>query len=182
MAKLDRQTVGMRYAKALLAVANEQNNAAQILDELQELAQVFAAQPDLGQILTDNRLSALEKAPILTGLQQPFSKLTQTLLQMMFDYKRMTDLPDVVTAYERFYDAQQGIIEAFVTSVVPLSTDQQTALQETLAKRYGATAVHLHLQQDPALIGGVVVRVHDEVLDGSVARRLAHLKQALMTS
>ncbi|ERL66422.1 ATP synthase F1 subunit delta [Schleiferilactobacillus shenzhenensis] len=179
MAKLDRSTVGTRYASALLALAKERGNAAETLTELQALAQVFADQPDLGQILTDNRLSLLEKQPILENLKKPFSAQTQTLLQMVFDYKRMVDMPDIVKAYEHLYDADQGIIEAHVTSVVALTADQQQALSAALAKRFGAKTVHLHLHQDPALIGGVTVRVHDVVLDGSIVRRLADIKAAL---
>ncbi|MCT2907083.1 F0F1 ATP synthase subunit delta [Schleiferilactobacillus harbinensis] len=179
MAKLDRGTVGTRYATALLALAKERGNAAETLDELRELAQVFAAQPDLGQILTDNRLSLQEKQPILAELKKPFSEQTQTLLQMVYDYKRMVDMPDIVKAYEHLYDADQHIIEAHVTSIVPLTADQQTALKQALAARFGAKTVYLHLHQDPALIGGVVVRVHDTVLDGSMARRLADIKAAL---
>jgi F-type H+-transporting ATPase subunit delta len=75
---------------------------------------------------------------------------------------------------------EQGVVDATVTTTVPMAADRQAALSGALGKAAGGAQVRLATQVDPALIGGVVARVGSVVYDGSVARQLEKIKSRLI--
>ena len=89
-------------------------------------------------------------------------------------------LPAVAAEYQRLLNRRRGVVEAVVTSAAPLSADETSALRAKLAEMTGGD-VDLTVRVDDALIGGLTVRVGDQLLDASVRGRLERLRTQLVT-
>ncbi|GAF40534.1 H(+)-transporting ATPase F(1) delta subunit [Agrilactobacillus composti DSM 18527 = JCM 14202] len=177
---LDKFTIGRRYANALFELAESKQALDDTYQELLGIRQIFTENKDLGNVLTDMRLSLAEKKPIIDSLKQQFSPLMQTFLQMVFDYKRMNDILFMVDYFEAMYDKQNKIIRAEVTTAVALNAAQQEKLSAQIAQRFGASHVQITSTVDPDIIGGVIVHASDKVIDGSIKTRLTRIKALLL--
>ena len=90
-------------------------------------------------------------------------------------------MPAIVREYVKLANGARNIVEAEVTTAIPLDKDQQTALINKLSRVTGKTIV-LKTQIDKAIIGGVIVQIGDKLIDGSIARQLQTLKNTLLNS
>ncbi|NVY95640.1 F0F1 ATP synthase subunit delta [Lactobacillus sp. DCY120] len=180
--KLNNVEVGRRYARALFDYAQENGKEQAVLEELQILQQVYEQVPSLGAILTDARLTLTEKQALLKKLQQKFSKIIQVFLQLLLDYRRLNALPEIVAAYLKLFDEKTATYAVTVTSAVTLDQDQLHELQAAVKQRFHAQTVVVQTQIDPEIIGGIIIRVGDQVIDGSIRTRIKQLNQALLNN
>lgn len=165
-----------RYAQAAFELAAEAGTVETWRSELADVATVLT-DSQLAPVLADTkvpverRLAMLERALAV-------SPLVLNLARLLVSKGRSLDARAVADAFGRMADEQQGIAHASVTTAVSLSTEQLTAIETqlsaTLHKQVKATAV-----VDPGIIGGVVVRVGDKLVDGSVRTRLKRLRLEL---
>ncbi|MFL2029561.1 ATP synthase F1 subunit delta [Loigolactobacillus zhaoyuanensis] len=177
---LDKYTIGQRYGTALFDLATEQGTIDTVYTDVVALQQVFADAPTLADVLTNATLTLEQKQPILANLQQDASTSVKNLIQMVFDYGRMNDMPFILAAFVQHYDQVNGIVHAKVTSAVPLTAEQQQALATKLAARLGAKQVEIQNTVDAAVIGGVIVEANNLVIDGSIRRKVAQVRQLLL--
>ncbi|ANK59874.1 ATP synthase F1 subunit delta [Loigolactobacillus backii] len=177
---LDRETVGTRYATALFDLATEEKTLDSIYEEVVALQQVFTTNDTLGEVLSGAILTSDQKKPLLAALKKDASKTVANLLQMVFDYGRMAEMPNILADYIQLYDQKRGLVHAKVTSAVPLSADQKDALAQQFATRIGANNVELDNVVDDSIIGGVIVKSNDLIIDGSIRTRLMHVRQLLL--
>ncbi|MFC6171249.1 ATP synthase F1 subunit delta [Loigolactobacillus jiayinensis] len=177
---LDKYTIGQRYGTALFDLATEQETVDNVYVDVMALQQVFADAPTLASVLTNATLTLDQKQPILASLQQGASASVKNLIQMVFDYGRMNEMPFILAAFVQRYDQVNGIIHAKVTSAVTLSDTQQTALATQLATRFGAKKVTIDNAVDATVIGGVIVEANNMVIDGSIRSKLAQVRQLLL--
>jgi F-type H+-transporting ATPase subunit delta len=102
------------------------------------------------------------------------------LIGLMLRRGRIDQLPRIAAEFRRLDDARQGITVATATSAAPLTPDEQTALMGRLEQMTGGR-VRLDVQVDPSLLGGLIVRVGDRLIDGSVRGRLERLRNRLVS-
>lgn len=108
-------------------------------------------------------------------------ELRNVLLALAND-GQLTLLPHVARAFERYAEAaSQEELEGDVTSAVELDEAQRAKITEELRARYGA-ALDLRFQVDPSLIGGLIIRIGDQVLDNSLRARLSAIQRNMLTS
>lgn len=174
------QMVAPRYAKALLEAAHDQNQVETVHEELQALASVFKENPTILTIFDNARISAADKANLLTTLTKDASPLVANLLKLTQQYGRFGALPAIITAFNRVYDDEAGIIAATVTTAVALSADQADALRSSIAARFGLKSTQLKQIVDPSVIGGVRIQARGSVIDGTVKHRFEKMKAALL--
>lgn len=177
--KLDKATVGKRYAKALFELAIEAQEEQHVYEQLLVLRQIFLAEPDLGEMLSDVRLEQAEKQAIFKALTPSFDPLIQNFLAVVFEYNRMNDLLLIIDEYERRFDDQQRLIIGTVTTAVALTKTQQAAIEAKIAPLLGYERAKLTPKVDPSIIGGVVVEANHQVVDGSVKSQLEALRMKL---
>jgi F-type H+-transporting ATPase subunit delta len=167
------------YAEALLAVAEEQGIADEVLDELNALAGLAVENRELETFLasplveSEVRTRTLEK--LLRGRA---SDLLVDALQVINRKGRLELLPEIAAAYRQEHRRLRGRVQVFVTSAVPLSDALRARLREAAA-RFAGKAPELFESVDPELLGGMVVRVGDERIDSSIRTRLRDLGRAL---
>ena len=102
------------------------------------------------------------------------------LIGLMLRRGRIQELPRLAAEFRRLDDERQGVARASVTSTLPLEPDELQALKERLA-RSTDRRVELDLTVDPSLLGGLVVRLGDRLVDGSVRSRLERLRNRLVS-
>ena len=167
-------------AQALFAGAEHADALDEVEDELFRFARILDREPALRSALTDPSLPAERKVELLDALlDDRVQDATRVLVRELALHPRGRTIDRGLEDYARIAAARRERLVARVRTVVPLTDAQQTRLASALADRLGHD-VHLNVELDPDLIGGVTVRVGDVLFDGSVSHRLA-LARRVMT-
>jgi F-type H+-transporting ATPase subunit delta len=167
-----------RYAKAAYDVATEDNNVDVWMAHLQTVADRIEKERGIREYFRDPNYSHQEK---LEALEVLFGELQPHVLNLMRElvtHQRFHLLPQIHEEFARLEREARGITEAYVTVAREASDDERSLISRELGSSLGKE-VELHLSVDPALLGGIVVRVGDQVYDASVATRLQRLRQEL---
>ncbi|WP_026919143.1 F0F1 ATP synthase subunit delta [Gordonia shandongensis] len=164
--------------EALLLAAKDAGTADTVEDELFRLSRVIKGDNALEQALSDRSRSAADRTALLRTLID--GKVEKTTERLASDAIAGSDeLPgDAIDALSQLAAATNGRKVAYVTSAGELSSAQRTDLVAKLTEIY-SSPVTLHVEIDPTLLGGVVVRVGDERIDGSIAGKIATLRRGL---
>lgn len=174
--------IARRYAKALLALAEEQQSLPAVRADLREVASLLARSPELAWLVRSSPLSAQDKDGQLRALfAGRLHPLALRFLLFLTARHRLSRLDIVLAEFEELCDAQAGVVRVRITSAHPLTDEQVAALAARLGPTPGAAAPapHVRTEQrvDPALLGGFQVQVGDMVRDFSLASQLNGLKQ-----
>jgi len=169
------------YAEALLNVAARDGQADAALDELEAIqAEVLGPHPRFLALLASPSVPAAEKDRLLEamigGRVQP---TVVKFLRVLSRRGRLGLLGPITRRVRALWDHRQGRRPVTVRSAAPLDEAQQAALRDRLAGLVGGTPV-LTLEVDPALIGGLVVQVGDDVYDASIRNRLRQLRRRIV--
>ncbi len=172
-------TVARRYAQAL----SEEAAQAQRLDAVDaDIALIDAAldaSRELVRFFESPVIPREKKEAVVQALfGERVQPTTLRFLRLLIEKKREVLFPEVVRAYGALRDAQRGIVEARAKVAFPLNEAEQAHLTAALERMTGAR-IRLHVEQDPALVGGLVVRIGDTVYDGSVRHQLASLRERM---
>jgi F-type H+-transporting ATPase subunit delta len=120
-----------------------------------------------------------------TVIEQAFKsrlgKNSYNFLLMLVRNRREDSIDDIISEYRRLADEKAGRIEAFVETPIALSTDQIADLQAALERRAGKT-IRLHSSVDPSMIGGVRVRIGDDIIDAGLQTRLEKLRAQMLAA
>ena len=169
-----------RYASALLDLADEQKALDQVADDLKALRSLIAESEDLRRLLDSPVFSREEQRKAMTALMEKVGtgELTRRFVLVVADNHRLFALPAMIEAYLSELAQRRGEITAEVTAARNLSDAQQAALLEALRTSVGSK-VQLDLKVDPALIGGLVVKVGSRMIDSSLRSKLQRLQLAM---
>ena len=175
-----RDTAARRYAEAAFEVAQRDGAVETWRAEL-DAAAAIAADDQVGRMLA-NPAIALETRTEMAGsiFGKVVSKPVLNLIGLMLRRGRIEQLPRVAAEFRRLDNARQGITLATATSAAPLSQDEVRALTARMEQLTGGR-VELDLKTDPDLLGGLVVRIGDRLIDGSVRGRLERLRNQLVS-
>jgi F-type H+-transporting ATPase subunit delta len=167
-----------RYAEAALQIALRDDT---LESWTEELAAATSATGDarVSEIARNSTLPVQARRELIRRVaSRPLSEPVLNLVSLLLQRRRIEQLPRVALEFQALVDRRSGIIRADVTSAAPLATGEAEGLAGRLADRTGG-AVELTLAVDPALLGGVVVRIGDQLIDGSVRGRLERLRSRL---
>ncbi len=174
--------VARRYAKALLELGKESGELDVLVRESAEVAELYAQSADLRGLFVSPLVSDADKAAIVRELcaKSGFGKTTSNVWRMLVDRRRADAMPEIAVALRTLADAERGTVRADVRTAAPLSDAYRARLSTALEKRVGR-AVSLHVTLDESLLAGLVVRVGDTVMDGSLTARLGSASESLRT-
>ena len=166
-----------RYAEAAYQIAREGGTEDAWLDGLRGVAALYS-DPAAEAFLANSRAPAEQKRQLvekaLAGADQYVLNLALLLLR-----RRRTQLgPQIAVAYEEILDEANGVSHAFVTSAVELTDAEKADVEKKLREITGGTIV-LNTEVDESIIGGLIVRIGDRLIDGSTRGRLVALKERL---
>ncbi|MGY3765272.1 ATP synthase F1 subunit delta [Vagococcus vulneris] len=179
---MNRQyAVARTYGKALFTEAIELKELAEVYQEVLQLREVYHRVPDLGEILSDDRLSGYEKVNIVKDLENSFGNTVSKFIHAVYDYGRMADMPEIIDEFEKLYYEHFGIMVVDVTTAVALTMDQRHELEDRLAKRLNANKVVLRPRLDPKIMGGIIIEAEHRIIDQSVRSQLERVHADLLS-
>jgi F-type H+-transporting ATPase subunit delta len=167
-----------RHAQAVFQLAQERDEVEKWRSELKTIAATLA-DPQLRAILEDPKVHLSEKEKLIGKCLPGISQLALNFVYLLVAKQRLSILDQIVAEYERMADAHMGSEHAKVITAIPLDEEGQKKLSERLAEITGRKIV-LTAEVDPAIIGGFVARVGDELIDGSTKAKLEALKRRLI--
>lgn len=172
--------VGSRYAQALFDLANDQNQVAAVEADLKSLKAALADSRDLRILLASPTFSAEDKGRGLAGIAEKarFNATTKKFLGLLAANGRAGALPAVITAFEKLAADARGAVSAEVVTAVPLSSAQAKGVAQALRQALGKDP-EITTRVDPAILGGIKVRVGSRLFDASLRSKLDSLKFAL---
>ena len=175
-----RRSAARRYAEAAFEVALRDDSLDAWRRELDSAAEIVADER-IGRALANPSI-ALETrtATAEATFGRLVSPKVQNLIGLMLRRGRIQELPRLAAEFRRLDDERRGITRATVTSALPLSPDEVRALTERLQSSTGGR-VEIEQSVDPSLLGGLVVRLGDRLIDGSVRNRLDRLRNQLVS-
>jgi F-type H+-transporting ATPase subunit delta len=172
----------MSYAEALLELANEEKKAVEIGQELRDIRQIVDTLPAFAQILADPAISTGEREKLIRdALDGRASKLLVNFLLLCNEKGRLSLLSAIAGAYDELLDQQQGKVEVDVTVARKLSAEQLTNVGKKVGAALKRDAV-VHQYVDPEIIGGLILRFQDQLIDGSVRAQLVAMRQKLLSA
>jgi F-type H+-transporting ATPase subunit delta len=175
-----RDTAARRYAEAAFEVAMRDGSLERWRPEL-DLAAGIAGDERALDVLANPSVPLERRSKALDALLgDRVSRPVRNLIQLMLRRGRIEQLPRVAAEFRRLDDERQGITHAIATSATELTPDEVRALTARLEQSTGGR-ISLDTQVDPSLLGGLVVRVGDRMIDGSVRGRLERLRNQLIS-
>ena len=166
------------YAQAILAVASAESNGAQIEDEIYRFSQVLQSSEELKSTLSDASIPSARRQQIVEDLLD--GQVTQTtvaLVSMVVAAGMGSDIKAIADKVVGLGAESRDKAVAEVYSVVDLSSDQQQRLAAALKSATGKD-VEMKVIIDESVMGGLLVQIEDEVIDGTVRTRLKQLREA----
>lgn len=178
---MPKTAAARRYARALFALAREEGRIDAVREELTGLARLLDGTPELRDVIYRPLHPVAERRAALDAVAQRlgFGLTFRHFCTFLLEQGRMGAFPQVCTEYERLADEAAGRVPAEVVAASELAPDQVDRLRRALVARTGQD-VQIQLRIDPSIVGGVVARVGDLVLDGSLRTQLAGLRSTLM--
>ncbi len=179
---MSNTAVARRYAGALVELADEQKCLDPVSDALEAFGVVLAANADLSAALSNPGFTRDELKQVVAKVVERTGShpVARNFLFLLVDNGRMGAYGDILGAFRAQYDKLKGRVRAEVTSASPLDKTTLKTLEKHVAKLSGCDDVLLETHVDPELIGGIVTRVGDMVLDGSIRTQLAGLRTRLL--
>lgn len=171
--------VARRYAQALYQEANASGAVERVDQDVETLRETLAGSRELGALLRSPVVPRPKKEAVLAKLfEGTLGDLSLRFIHLLAEKEREDLLPAIVDAYMALRDERLGIVEAHVRTAKPLGYDETQQLERALEARTGKK-VRMKLDVDPALLGGLVVRVGDQVFDRSLQHQLQTLREQL---
>jgi F-type H+-transporting ATPase subunit delta len=172
--------VGARYAQALFELAKDQGEVAAVSADLKSLKTMCRGSADLRTVLVSPTIGAATKAKVLSAIADAaqLSATTHKFLGLLAANRRAGALLAVITSFEALAAKERGAVSAQVTTALPLTDAQVSALASALRTALGKDP-EIETHVDPAILGGLKVRVGSRLYDASLKSRLNSLKFAL---
>jgi F-type H+-transporting ATPase subunit delta len=183
MAKQAHPSAGARaYATALIELANERNLTNPIADELNGLRQVLAENPSFRAFLADPSIGDTERSALLKKVfAGKIQLLLEHFLEVLAAKGRLNHIEQIADAYDDLLDEQLGKIEVDVIVAQKLSPEQLEQVRTRVSAALKKDAV-VHQYVDESIIGGLILKVQDKLIDASVKTQIAMLRQQLLAA
>lgn len=172
--------ISRRYAKALLSLGQEDGNYEKYGRDLKEFSSFCKDKGEFFHVISSQIFSVEDRKKILDSVlkKMGFSDVVKNFLRLLLDKNRMGAIQEMTDYYAKLTDEISGITRAEIITARPLKKEAQGKIEKTLASLTSKN-VRIEVREDQSLIGGIVVRIGDLVLDGSVKAQLEGLKESL---
>ncbi len=177
--------VDLRYAHALdeVVLLQELSRDA-VAGQLQDFQGTLTGSPALREIFENPSIAEDQKLRVLDAIagRLSMSRTVRNFIAVVMNHQRLHELGAIVEAYLERADKDDGVAEVEVTSARPLDETGRRTLEQSIARLTGGTSVRATYREDPALLGGAVIRLGSTVYDGSVRGQLEQMKQRMVSA
>jgi F-type H+-transporting ATPase subunit delta len=173
-------SVSRRYSQALFHTASKSGTIERVETDLETIDALVRTNPRLVRILRAPTIGPTQKKEMVGRLfESQISSLTLRFLYLLIDKRREDVLPEVNREFRALSYAARNILPVTATVATRLNAEERAQLTASLGRRTGKS-IELSEEVDPTLIGGMVLRLGDTIIDGSVAGQLRRLRQQLV--
>jgi F-type H+-transporting ATPase subunit delta len=178
---MSTRTSAARYARALFEVAQKEADLNLVRNDLVAVVSAVTENPELGRVLTSRTVPDAARRNIIVavgeklGVAIPVTKL----LGLLADRRRLELLPDIATVYAERLLEHENVVQADVSTAVPLSAEAARRIEAGLKSATGKQ-ITMRVSVDPSLLGGVVARVGSTVYDGSIRTQLKKMRDQMV--
>lgn len=171
-----------KYSKAIFEIAQEEGKLEAYGEELAKVRKDLFQAPEIRAYFQNPLIQPKAKKDLLSKcFEGELSTIVYNFLLLLVDKRRIGILDAIEEEFRSLSNRARGIVIADVTTAAPLGTTQQAQLSEKLASVTGKT-IQLRMHEDDGIIGGMVVKIGDRRIDGSVTGRLESLRKELMAN
>ena len=171
--------IGREYAEALFSLACESGAEKEMMSALDRISDILEGSPEYRELLSSPAIPAGERAELVDqAFRGKIPEHAVSFVQLLCEKRRMADFPFCAEEYKKLLEAKNALTEAIVTSAVPLSADEISALKTKLEKISGRN-VSVTCHVDAELLGGMIVEMDGKIMDGSLRHRLRELKDVM---
>lgn len=168
-----------RYAQAVFDIGKEQNTLTVWDVDLRIIREYLTANPALMRLLDNPETSPAEQQRLIERLfSSSLSPTAYKFVRLLLRNRRLALAAGIQEAFDEMYLAEQGIAYADVTTAIPLDPAEEARVAASLTRFTGKT-IKLRTRVDPEIIGGILARVGDQLIDGTVTSQLRQLKNRL---
>lgn len=179
---LSREEIGTRYGVALFGFVQDNNSLDKVQQEILVLKQVANENPKMINYLADPVLNLDEKKQFLNKITANFSEEIQKFLNLLLEYNRFDDLLLIIDKFLDLYNESKGFATGQAITAVRLDDRQLAELEKTYANKYHYNELKLENKVDPEIIGGVILKVADQYIDGSIKTKLNKIRAQLINN
>lgn len=175
------ESVAARYAQALFELGNESSSLPALTDEIQRFASVYSESDDLRSVVDNPLVADKDRFNVLNEVCQRLGlgPVSKNAILLLAERRRLAVIPYVARDLTLLADEKAGAVRAMVTTAAQLPDSFFAKLKSELEKATGKK-VQLERSVDPSLLGGVVTRIGDKVIDGSLRTRLETMKRTIL--
>jgi len=178
---LSEEQVARVYAQALFDAARDAGVVEPVRRELGDFVAGLAASASLRKVLADPQLETSAKTRVLAEITRGGQQLLANTLQLMLERGRFAAVPELNSAYDALAIVEEGVVEVEVVSAAELSPETEKKIAARIKEATGRR-VEMARRVDPSIIGGLVLRIGDVIVDGSVKARIRQLRRRLATA
>ena len=180
---MSNEAVARRYARAIFEIGREEGSLARLALEVASFSEVYVSSLELRNLLEDPLVREAAREAVLKdiGERLGLSPTAENALRLLTRRRRIGAIAEISRELRRLVDEESRLVRAHVISAAPLSEDYLGRLKAQLEKATGKN-VALTTELDPTLIAGVITRIGDRVIDGSVLSRLRTFRESLITN
>ena len=171
--------IANRYAEALFQLSEEENITKEIYNELHDVVEVIKNNKELDNVLKSPLVAKNEKTQLIEALfNNKINNDLKNFLKILVEKGRISSLKSIELTFKELLNDKHNIIEGTLISAIALTEKQVKELEEKLSKKYNKN-VTLENEVDQSILGGVLVRLGNTQIDGSVKTRLNNIKDQL---
>ena len=171
--------IANRYAEALFQLSEEENITKEIYNELHDVVEVIKNNKELDNVLKSPLVAKNEKTQLIEALfNNKINNDLKNFLKILVEKGRISSLKSIELTFKELLNDKHNIIESTVIKAIALTEKQVKELEEKLSKKYNKN-VTLENEVDQSILGGVLVRLGNTQIDGSVKTRLNNIKDQL---
>lgn len=171
--------ISNRYAQALMQEAIAENKLPAVAADMAVISKICAESKDLRNTLMNPVINQQQKLSALQSVFKGLDATVQGFIRLVCSKNRESLLPDIADAFLSQYRRHQGIEKVTVQSTAPVSKQDKQSIRQFIKQKTGAKEIELHTEINPDVIGGLVIKFGDNLLDSSIAAKLRKLKKEL---
>lgn len=167
-----------RYALALFELARDQKAIDAIVADMNKFKAMIAESADLQRLVKSPVFTAEEQTKALAAIlsKAGISGVAANFLKLVANKRRLFAVSDMIAGFEKLVDREKGVTRAEVTVAEPLNDAHTKALKAALAEVSGGKSVEVDVKVDPAIIGGLVVKLGSRMVDSSLRTKLNSIR------
>jgi F-type H+-transporting ATPase subunit delta len=168
----------IRYAKAILEIADSKKSAAEVSVDMALIATTIAGNLELHSFIQNPLIKTDTKKDVVLEVFASVNAVTKSLFHLLLENKRFEILEAIALEYNHLFDIMNGVEVAKVTTAIPMDADLEAKVSAKIAT-FSNKKITIENTVDPSIIGGFILRIGDKQYNASIANRLQVLKREL---